>query len=62
MGGGGDCHDFPSVSFCRRVPKGLVAESFSVPLFPGIQKIYALERSVMICWSKFFVSQYQENS
>ena len=59
--GGGDCHDIPSVSFSRRVPKGLVAESFSVSLFPGIQKTYALERFVMIFWSNFFISQYQKN-
>ena len=60
--GGGDCHDFSSEAFCRRVPKKLVAESFSVSLFPGVENFFALGGFVMIFWSIFFVSQYQENS
>ena len=38
---GGGYHDFLSESFCRSVPKKLVAESFRVSLFPDIGNFYA---------------------
>ena len=53
-GGCGDCHDFSSETFYCTVPKKLVAESFSVSFFSGIEKIYALERFLMIFSSKVF--------
>ena len=33
--------EFLSETFCRTVPKKFVEESFSVSLFPGIEKIFA---------------------
>ena len=53
-GGWRDYHDLSSETFCCTVPKKLVAESFSVSLFPGIENIYALERFLMIFLSKLF--------
>ena len=60
-GGCGDCHDFSSENFCCTVPKKLVAESFSVSFFPGIEKIYALERFLMIFLSKVLSHSTKKN-
>ena len=57
---GADYQEFLSETFCRTVPKKYVEESFSVSIFPGIEKIYAVERFVMIFCRIFFVSHYQK--
>ena len=40
--------DFTSKIFCLTVPKNFVQEPFSVSLFSGIEKFYALEGYVTI--------------
>ena len=40
--GGGGYQDFPSKSFCLRVPKKIIGAPISVSLFLGIDKFYAL--------------------
>ena len=60
-GGCGDCHGFSSETFCCTVPKKLVAESFSVSLFRGIEKIYGLERFLMIFLSKVLSHSTKKN-
>ena len=51
---GSDYQELLSETFCRTVPKKYVEESFSVSLFPGMEKIYAVERFVIFLLSKFF--------
>ena len=45
---GGEYQDFPSKNFCLTVPKNFVQEPFSVSVFSGIEKFYALEGYVTI--------------
>ena len=45
---GGENQAFPSRNFCLTVPQNFVQEPFSVSLFSGIEKFYALEGYVMI--------------
>ena len=43
--------------FCLTVPKNFVGELFNVPLFFGIDNIYASGGYVIVFCRKFFVSQ-----
>ena len=58
----GEYQEFPSKIFCLTVPKNFVAESFSVSLTSGIQKIYATEGYLTIFCRKCFVSQCRKIS
>ena len=40
-GGGGECQDFPSKTFCLTVPQKFVGEPFRVSLFASIETFHA---------------------
>ena len=56
---GGEYQAFPSKNFCLTVPKNFVKEPFSVSLFSGIEKFYALEGYVTI-FCRIFLSDSAE--
>ena len=56
---GGEYQAFPSKKFCLTVPKNFVKEPFSVSLFSGIEKFYALEGYVTI-FCRIFLSDSAE--
>ena len=51
-GGGGRYQDFPSKTFCLRVPKIFVGGHFRVSLISGIEKFYAYEGNITIFYKK----------
>ena len=57
---GGEYQAFPSKIFCLTVPQNFVQEPFSVSLFSGIEKFYALEGYVTI-FCRIFLSDSAES-
>ena len=60
MGGGGLSRLFVR-SFLSHSAEKIVAESFSVSFFLGIENFFRTERFVMIFWSKFFCLTVTKN-
>ena len=56
-GGRGEDQYFPSETFCLKVTKNSVGESFSLSSISGIEKNYASEGYITIFRRKVFVSQ-----
>ena len=56
---GGEYQAFPSEDFCLTVPINFVQEPFSVSLFSGIEKFYALEGYVTF-FCRIFLSDSAE--